>query len=227
MALLDGDGLWRRGVLVAVAVSALLFGGCGRGLKADYDQAVTENEELRRRVQALETANQACESELERVASQNEQLADALAAASEAADRTTEQQNDVFAGSAPEGVSVGRRGGDLVIAIAGDVLFESGKASLRADARRSLDRIADVLRSRYPNNTIRVEGYTDTDPIRKSGWASNEQLSAERALAVERHLVERGVSNSRVYAAAFGPADPKATKQASRRVEVVVLGSDR
>jgi len=208
------------GALAVVLVGATL-GGCNRALKEEHGLAVEENEELRRRVAALESANQACEDELSRVEAQNAELADALAAASEASDGSDE----VFGGETPEGVTVGQRGGDTVIAVAGDVLFASGKATLRSEAKRSLNRIAEVLKSRYASNTIRVEGHTDTDPIRKSGWKSNEHLSAERALAVERYLVERGVSNRRVYAAAFGPAKPRPSKQASRRVEIVVLAS--
>ncbi|MBZ0171224.1 MAG: OmpA family protein, partial [Phycisphaerales bacterium] len=71
---------------------------------------------------------------------------------------------------------------------------------------------------------IRIEGYTDTDPIRKSKWASNEHLSFERANAVEKYLISRGVDTKRMYAAAFGPDRPKGSKQDSRRVEIVVLG---
>ena len=48
---------------------------------------------------------------------------------------------------------------------------------------------------------------------------------AERALAVEEYLVARGVNPTRIYAAAMGSARPKGTKQASRRVEIVILAN--
>jgi flagellar motor protein MotB len=105
------------------------------------------------------------------------------------------------------------------------VLFDSGKVDLKSSARRSLDRVASVIQSKYPGQQIRIEGYTDSDPIRKSKWRSNEHLSAERALAVEKYLVGKGVDNDRVYSAAFGPANARATKKDSRRVEIVILGS--
>lgn len=129
-------------------------------------------------------------------------------------------------GNLGEGVSVSSRSGDVVITVAGDVLFDSGKATLRSNARRTLDDIARTLIRRYPGATYRVEGYTDTDPIRKSGWKSNEHLSAERAIAVEKYLVGRGIENERIYAAAFGPARSKASKKESRRVEIIVLAGD-
>jgi len=115
--------------------------------------------------------------------------------------------------------------GEVVVAIAGDVLFDSGSIKLKSSSKQSLDRIAQVLDSRYAGQTVRVEGYTDTDPIRKSKWETNERLSAERALAVEQYLVGRGVDNDRIYAAAFGPAKQRATKKQSRRVEIVILAS--
>ena len=99
----------------------------------------------------------------------------------------------------------------------------SGKS--KSSSKSSLNRIANVLNQRYPNQTIRVEGYTDTDPIRKSKWEHNERLSAERAMAVEKYLVAQSVENDRIYAAAFGPAKQRGSKKESRRVEIVILAS--
>jgi len=126
-----------------------------------------------------------------------------------------------------EDTTSSRRGSDLVVQVAGDVLFDPGSITLKSTAKRTLDRVARVILDRYSGNQIRVEGYTDSDPINKSKklYESNEELSAKRALAVEKYLVSRGLSADRVYAAAFGPADPKSTKKASRRVEIVILGA--
>jgi hypothetical protein len=81
------------------------------------------------------------------------------------------------------------------------------------------------INSDFGGNVVRVEGHTDSDPIKKQKgkYKDNEELSAERALAVERYLVGRGVASSQIYAAAFGPASPKGSKKASRRVEIVIL----
>ena len=123
------------------------------------------------------------------------------------------------------GVDVGMRsGGEIVVGVAGDVLFASGQATLRTQAKSSLDQIAGVLKSQYANNQIRVEGHTDNDPIKKSGWKTNERLGAERAMAVEAYLVGKGIDNDRIYSATFGPSRPKGSKQDSRRVEIVLLG---
>ena len=124
------------------------------------------------------------------------------------------------------GVTTSRNAqGEVVVAIAGDVLFSSGRATLRSGSKKTLDEIARVLNSTYAANGIRVEGYTDSDPIKKSKWGTNERLSAERAMAVEDYLVKKGVKNARVYSAAFGTARSRPSKEASRRVEIVILAS--
>jgi chemotaxis protein MotB len=122
------------------------------------------------------------------------------------------------------GATISGRGQDIVVGVAGDVLFDSGKVTLKRDSKSTLDRIAGVISAQYAGQTVRVEGYTDGDPIVKSEWKTNERLSAERAMAVEAYLVSKGVSSERIYAAAFGDASPKPSKSASRRVEIVILG---
>src|SRR5690606_20701045 len=113
-----------------------------------------------------------------------------------------------------------RAGGEIVVGVAGDVLFASGSNTLRNDAKSTLDQVAQVIKSTYTGNEVRVEGYTDSDKLvkTKEKWGTNENLSAARALAVEAYLVGKGVDNDRIYSAAFGPSKPKATKKDSRRV---------
>jgi outer membrane protein OmpA-like peptidoglycan-associated protein len=123
------------------------------------------------------------------------------------------------------GTTTRRDHGDLVVEVAGDVLFDSGSIVLKSSAKRTLDQVARRISNDYSGNTVRVEGHTDTDPIKKtkSKYQDNEELSAQRALAVERYLVSKGVASRRIYSAAFGPSKPKGTKKASRRVEIVIL----
>lgn len=218
---------------LVLGVLATMLGGCNRSAQSKYDLMMTENQELQQRVAALDAAKRAVDDENAQLRSQNDQLARALDEATRQADAQSKSSTPASVLASPQpaddfknvgdGISVGTRSGDVVIAVAGDVLFDSGKVTLRKSAQRSLDRVVGVLRSRYPNHDIRVEGYTDTDPIKKSGWKSNEHLSAERALAVEQFLVTKGIDNDRIYSAAFGPAHAKGDKTSSRRVEIVVL----
>lgn len=210
------------GLLAALVALGSGLGGCAGGSQEKYKLAVEENQELRQRVVALQAAKETSDSEAERLRMENSQLAQALDEAQRELDKGG-SGGPVNIGGLPAGVSVGTRGSDVVVTVAGDVLFDSGSANLKSQAKSDLARIASIINQRYPGHSVRVEGYTDTDPIRKSGWKSNEHLSAERALAVERALVEQGFSNDRVYSAAFGPSRPRGSKKESRRVEIVVL----
>ena len=112
-----------------------------------------------------------------------------------------------------------------VVEVAGDVLYASGKADLKSSSKQTLDQIARTILQRYPSNEIRIAGHTDNDPIRKSGWKTNERLAAERALSVEEYLATRGIDKDRMHVASYGPARPKGSKKDSRRVEIVILAA--
>jgi len=105
----------------------------------------------------------------------------------------------------------------------GDVLFATGRADLTPGAWERVDRLARFLQ-RYPNRTVRVEGYADS-----TGSSDfNLRLSERRAEAVRDALLSRGVTSSRVTAQGFGEARPVASnstdsgRQANRRVEIVI-----
>ena len=216
---------------LGLATVALTLGGCKSISQREYDAAIDENTELRSRIASLQDNVRESDDTTGSYQDQNEQLRDENARLSselssaraqrEAANRTGFENVG--------GVDVSRRGGtgEVVVNIAGDVLFNSGSAELRKDAKKSLDQIAGVLKSSYSGNEVRVEGYTDSDKLKKTKkkWSTNENLSAARALAVESYLVSKGVSNKQIYSAAFGPSKPKGSKKDSRRVEIVILGS--
>jgi chemotaxis protein MotB len=115
-----------------------------------------------------------------------------------------------------------------LISIEGDVLFDSGKADLRKEGAPTLDQIADAIRKRFPNHEIYVFGHTDNEPITKSGWKDNYELSCQRSLTVLRYLRTGGVQN---YLAACGwgetrplqSNDSEAGMQANRRVQIFAL----
>lgn len=112
-------------------------------------------------------------------------------------------------------------GSNETFTVSGDVLFDSGQTTLKSAAKKELDKIASKIKSNHAGASVRVEGYTDSDPIKKSKWGTNEALSKARADAVASYLSQRGVGD--VSAVGMGSANPKATKAASRRVEIVVI----
>ncbi len=113
--------------------------------------------------------------------------------------------------------------GTTTVTLPGDVFFDPGKAEVKTSAKPTLDKVASALKKEYGGKTVRVEGYTDTDPIKHSKWKDNQELSEARASAVRDYLVSKGVAATRVTVEGLGETKPKGTKAASRRVEVVVV----
>jgi len=119
--------------------------------------------------------------------------------------------------------------GGAMIAIESGVLFAPGKAEIRPEARKTLDGIVSTLQGEYGEKDILVFGHTDDNPIKKSGWKDNWQLSSERALAVTRYLAGRGVTPARLAACGAGEFRPKVpnnsepNRTTNRRVEIFAL----
>jgi len=118
--------------------------------------------------------------------------------------------------------------GTITVTLPNAILFDSGKATLKTATSRELDHIQSVLRQKYAGKPIDVVGHTDTDPIRKSKWKDNWELSAQRALTVARYLIKQGVDEEKIRAVGCGESRPIASnsnatgKAKNRRVEIVV-----
>jgi outer membrane protein OmpA-like peptidoglycan-associated protein len=106
-----------------------------------------------------------------------------------------------------------------------DVLFDTGKYSLKPGAREKLAKVAGILLA-YPGLNIEVGGYTDN----VGGDSMNQTLSENRAGSVRDYLVQEGVATSSVSAKGFGNTLPVASndnsagRQQNRRVELLVSG---
>ena len=210
----------RRGNWWALVLALALagVGGCQDNIKAENEALRVQNEELQTNWSTTREALDAAEADRARLV---EQLAAAERAQQEAAAKPAKAAANPF--EAVGGIEVEQSGGQVTVRVPGDVLFEPGKATLRTESKATLSKIAGVLKSSYAGKSIRIEGYTDTDPIRKSGWKDNLELSQARAAAVLRYLQDQGVSQRQMYAAGFGSARPRSSKEKSRRVEIVVV----
>lgn len=128
---------------------------------------------------------------------------------------------------ARERIQLGLARDGVVISLSGNVLFDSGRADLRAEGLPLLDLLAERL-VQLPNE-LRIEGHTDSIPIRTPLYPSNWELSSARATTVTRYLVERGVPPGRLVAAGYGeyrPAAPNDTREGrarNRRVDIVIV----
>lgn len=105
------------------------------------------------------------------------------------------------------------------------VLFETGKAEVKADGQVFIDRVANILKTKTKAN-VAIEGHTDN----VGGAALNQQLSERRAAAVRDGLVKQGVAVGRIQVQGFGMTRPVADngtaegRQANRRTDLIVLG---
>ncbi|MBV9611843.1 MAG: OmpA family protein [Acidobacteriaceae bacterium] len=106
-----------------------------------------------------------------------------------------------------------------------DVLFDTGKYTLKTNAKLALARISGIVAS-HPGLSLQIEGYTDS-----TGTAEyNQKLSEQRANSVRDFLLQQGVSTQNMTAIGYGENYPVASndtsagRQLNRRVELVVSG---
>ena len=207
----------KRLMSLLALIAATTVVGC-KNNQQTVDELTTENESLRKQ---LDDRNAALESaDRERQA--------AIARADEA-DKSKGAAGTAGAGdknfSGIEGVTANQIGNELHVSIEGDVLFDSGKTALKENAKKSLDKVAAILKDKYAGKYIRVAGFTDTDPIKKSGFKDNYYLGFDRAYSVREYMIKKGLEGNVISLSSFGPDVPLKTKAQSRRVEVIVVSN--
>jgi outer membrane protein OmpA-like peptidoglycan-associated protein len=121
------------------------------------------------------------------------------------------------------GVTVTRKGEDIVLNMPSSITFRTDSADLNSQFFKALDGVALVAK-KYDKTIIEVAGHTDS-----TGTSDhNRQLSQRRASAVADYLNTRGVAQSRLMTAAGGEEHPVASnsteqgRSANRRVEVTI-----
>jgi len=121
--------------------------------------------------------------------------------------------------------------GNLVITLESGITFGSGSANLTSGGQSTLDRVARTVREEFPGRLIRVEGHTDTDPIKRtrSKFADNWDLGFNRARSVAVYFRDKGsISPEQLVLASRGEYDPVESnkneqgKRRNRRVEIIV-----
>lgn len=119
------------------------------------------------------------------------------------------------------------RNGRLIIALPNDILFDSGSTTLKPAGQKALEKIASVLATIEDRNFL-VAGHTDNVPIKTGRYASNWELSTERAVNVVTFLVKKGMQPKVLSAAGYSEFDPVAkndsepNKALNRRIEIVL-----
>ncbi|MDE1149357.1 MAG: OmpA family protein [Azospirillaceae bacterium] len=152
------------------------------------------------------------------------------APAEEATDAAKRLAQDLEAQNLPPDVQVTARGKGLSIEIKDRVLFASARADLGDEGQKLLSRLVPMLQSL--KGMVTVEGHTDSNAINTARFPSNWELSAARAAAVVRMLINDGVPANRLRAVGYAdtrphdagsdPAAPDHDRAADRRVTLIV-----
>jgi chemotaxis protein MotB len=122
--------------------------------------------------------------------------------------------------------------GKLKVNMLDEILFDSGKTSIKPEGVEVLDRVGKVLLN-VKERTISIEGHTDNVPIGielRKKYPTNWELSAARATRVARYLQETiGINPSVLSATGYGEYHPIASnenqegKAKNRRIEIVLI----
>jgi chemotaxis protein MotB len=210
----------RSGFLAAAPlVFALAAAGCVS--QEDYDAKVKEADDLKaQNADLLAKADEGC--------GDNEALLDELKKKEKQAKKRLEMVSDLLKKLKSlieaKKLKVTIRNGKMLLELPDAVLFKSGSAQLSEDGKATLLEVAPVLAD-IKGREFQVAGHTDNQPIKKSEFKSNWQLSTERALTVVEFLQQNGVKPANLSAAGYSEYQPvsKSTKAANRRIEIVIV----
>lgn len=134
------------------------------------------------------------------------------------------------------GLAVNIRKNRMVVSLPGDVLFDSGRETLKKEGKEILDKVATVIRSdaSLKVRDFQVAGHTDNKPLAGGIFRDNWGLSLMRAREVLLHLVsDKGgqLPIEHWSASGFGDTDPVANnetddgRQKNRRCDIIVVPS--
>lgn len=126
-----------------------------------------------------------------------------------------------------DNAKVERVGEGIALTFDSGILFGFDSATLQADAKTNIKKLADILK-KYPLSNILITGHTDSDGSEQY----NQALSERRAKAVADYLKLQGISSSRLSMIGVGETEPVASNNTSdgkalnRRVEIAIYASE-
>ncbi|MAT54721.1 MAG: flagellar motor protein MotB [Saprospirales bacterium] len=106
-------------------------------------------------------------------------------------------------------VAVQEVNGDMYVTLSEAVHYRSGSARLNRSARKAVDDLAELMKNN-PNMHLLIEGHTDSDKFPADTGMDNWQLSVNRAMAVVKRLIRKGVEPARLTVAGRADTDPVA-----------------
>jgi outer membrane protein OmpA-like peptidoglycan-associated protein len=192
--------------------------------KAEAERAGQEAEAARVAALAQQQAAQAQAQQAQTQAQQAQAQAEQARLAAQQAEQEKEQTRARLLQQLNQVLQTRETARGLIVDMP-DVLFDTGKYTLKPGARERLAKVAGILLA-YPGLRVQIEGHTDN----VGGGEYNQQLSEQRARAVQSFLVSQGVSPNTITSQGFGMTQPVASnsnaagRQLNRRVDLVVSG---
>jgi chemotaxis protein MotB len=181
-------------------------------LRKQNKDLMQENESLRAKTQALEV----------------EKTEEILGVKTMYEDLVQDMESEIKKGK----VTITQLKGKLKVNMVDEILFDSGRATIKPQGIKVLDRVGKVLLN-VKDQAIRIEGHTDNVPIGaelEKTYPTNWELSVARATAVTRYLQEKiGVDPHLISATGYGPYRPIASNETeqgrtrNRRIEIVLV----
>lgn len=231
-------------LLMVCAVFALFTSGC-MVAESTYLKKVEEAGGLEKSLAACEQRGSEQAARIAAVEKQRDALAQQLEeqkkkvvqveTVKEETSKTYAQMIEKMKSEIAEGqVTITELKGRLTVNMVDAILFDSGKADIKPEGRRILQKVADVI-GQVEDKAIRVEGHTDNvkiSPALSRAFPSNWELSAARATNVARYLQRLGVDPSLLSAAAYGEFRPVSENETpegrakNRRIEIVLVPRD-
>lgn len=241
--------------LVAAMTIAGLLSACGYSeeemqakrteiadLEAELAQSRERNATLESRLQEIGNRNRGLQDELSAAGAESGNLKSTLAeknralAELRARERQAQERLQVFQKMIDQFKSMIDSGklrvrivrGRMVVELAENILFDSGKDKLKREGQAALKEVAGVLAS-IENRDFQITGHTDNIPIHSRKFPSNWELSTSRAVTVTRFLGDSGVDPTRLSAAGYADTQPVASnsdpagRQQNRRIEIVLM----
>lgn len=198
-----------------------------KDLKSSKGESQQRISELRQKINDTESENNRLKEEIVGLKKVKEEV--------QKASQTYEQLLDKMKSEISQGqVTISELKGKLTVNMVDAILFDSGKAEVKADGLAVLQKVVDILKT-VKDKAIRIEGHTDNVPIRgalTAKYATNWELSAARAINVTRFLQKQGLDPMLLTAAAYGeykpvaPNDSEEGKAKNRRIEIVLVAKE-
>jgi chemotaxis protein MotB len=222
-----------RSVRLALVTAGLALLATACVTKGSYNDVVAERDRLQGELDAMSEYNQSLEERMEGLNASQDELAAELAA-TEAEMEALRGTYDDLVGELEAEVASGQiKIEQLVdgvrVGMSDEILFPSGSATLNAQGRDVLTRVAGKIAG--GDAIITVEGHTDNVRISnklKSRYPTNWELAGARAASVVRLLSEQGVDPKRMRAVSRGPFAPVASNDTregrakNRRTEILL-----